>query len=125
MMRSTLRRLMGWPCLAQLLGNDLCGSFGIQETMPDGQPDYGLGAAVIGLGAALFQSQAQSAPGLEGLEQLIIALAAEVELPGGLGGAAALALADHEHGQAAGDLVVITDGQDATGTGEAQMLCKE
>src|ERR1035441_4198504 len=92
--------------------------------MPDDQPDHLFGAAVIGFGAARFQSQAQSALGIKGLEQLIIALAAEVEFLGGLRGALAFAFADNEHSQAAGDLVVISDSQGATRAGEPELFSK-
>ena len=57
MMRSTLRWLMGWPCLAQFLGDDFRGSLRIQEAMADDQTHDLLGAAVIGFGAARLQSQ--------------------------------------------------------------------
>jgi hypothetical protein len=39
-----------------------------------------------------------------------------------LRGASAFALADDEHGQTAADLVVIADGQDASGPGETELF---
>ena len=45
-----------------------------------------------------------------------------MELPGGLRGALAFALADDKHGQTAADLVVIADGQDASGAGETELF---
>ncbi len=93
--------------------------------MTDDQTYNLLGAAVIGFGAARFQDQTPSSLLLEGRQQLIITLAAEVELLSGLGGALALALAQDEHGQTAADLVLSADGEDACGAGEAEMVFGE
>ena|SRR5262249_47897110 len=108
--------------LLQFLGDNLRGSLSIQEAVADDQPDDLLGAAVISLGAARFQSQTQSPILFEGRQQLVITLAAEVELFSGVRGALAFALADDEHSQAAADLVVMADGQDASGPGEAELF---
>ena len=43
----------------------------------------------------------------------------------GLRGALAFAFAEDEHGQTAADLVMIADGEDASGAGEAEMFFGE
>src|SRR5208337_897330 len=101
--------------LTQFLGDDFRGSLGIQEAMADDQAYNLLGAAVIGFRAARFQDQTQSPLLFEGCPQLIIPLAAEVELFSGLRRALAFAFAEDEHGQTAADLVIVADGQDASG----------
>ncbi len=77
-----------------------------------------IGAAVVGFGAGLLGLQGEQAAGLEGVQELIIALAA-VAIFGGQGGDVfPEALAFDEQEEAAGQLVGSGDGQGAGRAGQ-------
>ena len=70
-----------------------------------------VGADIVALGAGLVALQPRAALLAIELEQLEIALLAEAELVGGLGGAEPFALAFNEHGQAGDDEVIRKNGE--------------
>ena len=90
--------------------------------MANDLPDDFVGAAVVAFGTAALAVQSQGAPVDEGLAELEIALLAQAELLGGAGGAQAVAFAFDEHGEFAGDFVVGTDRQGASGADELEEL---
>lgn len=107
--------------LANFLGQDAGGSLRIEEAVANDLLTDLIGAAVGGLGAAAATLQGQGTPRLEELAQLIVTLFAKAELAGGRHGAGRLAFAFVEHGQFAGNLVIVGHGQGAGGSGEDQL----
>jgi hypothetical protein len=106
--------------LANLLGQDAGGSFRVKEAVANHLLADLIGAAVGGFGAALEALQSQGAALLEKRAQLEIALLAEAELAGGSQGTSGLAFTFVEHGEFAGDFVIVGHGQGAGGPGEDQ-----
>ena len=100
----------GITSLPELLGDDLGGSLGIQKAVANDLADEFVRAAVIGNGATLFAFERGGAMGLKLVEELEIALLGIAVFTCGLRGAKALALAFNEHGELAGDLVVLRNG---------------
>jgi hypothetical protein len=106
--------------LANFLGQDAGGSFRVEKAVTNDLLAGLLGTAVSGFGAAFVAEQSQGAPLLEEMEQLIVTLLAEAELAGGGQGAGLLALAFVEHGEFAGDFVIVGHEQGAGGSAEDQ-----
>jgi hypothetical protein len=106
--------------LADFLGQDTGGSVRVEKAVANDLLAGLLGAAVSSFGAAFVAEQSQRAPLLEEMEQLIVALLAKAELAGGGDGAGSLALAFVEHGEFAGDFVIVGHRQGAGGSGEDQ-----
>jgi hypothetical protein len=102
--------------LAEFLGDDVSGGFGIEEAMANDLADDFVGAAVVAFGSAGLAAEGGGAERGEGVSELEIALFAEAELACGLEGSEALALALDEHGEFAGDFVVGEDGEGTSGT---------
>jgi len=98
------------------------GCVGIQETVADDQADDFVGAAVIGFGARSVGDQAPGAFGGVGVEQLIVALAAQAKQAGGLGRGVRFALAQREHRQTAADFIVGADVEGAGGARESSLV---
>jgi len=105
--------------LAEFLGDDLGRGFGIEEAMANDLADDFVGAARGAFGSAFLAVQGQGAALAEGVAELEIALFAEAELACGSERPEALALAFDEHGEFAGDVVVVGDVQ---GSGVADKL---
>jgi hypothetical protein len=104
--------------LAEFLGNDRGGSFGIEEAMANDLADDFVGTAVVAFWAAFMALQGQGAAVGESLSQLEIALFAETELLGGTERSEFLALAFQEHGEFAGDFIVVQDAERTLGPDE-------
>ncbi len=103
----------GKAALPELLGNDFGGSFRIEETVAQGLTDDLLGSTIVGLGAS---SQAQQCPASALLKkgpELVVALAAVTEFGGRFVGSIRATLSLHEHGQLAGDFVLVGNGKRA------------
>jgi hypothetical protein len=62
--------------LAQFLGDDCGRGLGVQKAVAQDLPHGLVGAAVIGFGPGLLRLEREQAAGLEGLQELIITLAA-------------------------------------------------
>lgn len=95
--------------LPKFLGDDLGGSFRIEEPVPQCLGDHLLGAPIVGLRAS-FEAQQRSASILveEGSE-LVVTLAAVAEFGGRLVGSVGAALSLYEHGQFTGDFIFFGD----------------
>ncbi|MCX6872461.1 MAG: hypothetical protein NTW21_01435 [Verrucomicrobia bacterium] len=87
--------------LPELPGDDRGADRRIEEAEADGQPDDLVGAAVVGFGPTGFRGQGGGTRTQIERAQLVLALAAEIELAGRLGRAETPALAGQQHGQAA------------------------
>jgi hypothetical protein len=115
----------GMALLADLLGDDGGGGIWIEEATADDQADDLIGAAVMGFRSASFQEQALGAFLAKVSQELVITLAGEIIFLSSLGRPEAFALALDEHSEAAADLVIIGDEEDACGTGEAELFFRE
>ena len=104
--------------LAKFLGDDLGGGLGIQETVAQDLAHRLAGAAVVGFGAGLLGLESQQAAGLEGAQDLVIALAAIAVLLGECDDIAVQALTFEEHEEAPGEFVARRDGQGTGGAGD-------
>ncbi len=104
--------------LAQLLGHDLGGGLRVQKQVAQDLADSLVGAAVIGFGAGFFGLEGEETSVLEGVEQLVIALAAEAVFLGDGGNVLLEALALQEHEEAASQGIGWSDGQRPDGAGE-------
>ena len=100
----------GETSLAELLGDDVDRGVGIEEALPDDLANDLVGADIVAFGAGLVALESCAAMFTVEFEQLKIALFAEVELVGGLGGAEPFALAFDEHGEAGDDEVIRKNG---------------
>jgi len=89
----------GKAALAQFLGDDLGGGIRVEKAVADDLLDDLIGAAVMGLGAALLVEQREEVAALEQLAQLKIALPAKAELGCRRGGTQALTLSFEKHGK--------------------------
>ena len=108
----------GEMSLPELLGDDLRRGVGIQKAIAQDLADHLVGAAIIGSGAGFPGLQGQEAPLLEGVEDLVITLAAITIFLRDGGDLRIPALAFLKHEEAAGQLIGIGDGQEAGGAGE-------
>jgi hypothetical protein len=106
--------------LLNLLSDDFGGSIGIQKAMANDLTNEFFGAAVIGMWTAWFAFKRSSAVGFELVEQLEIALLGIAVFESGLCGAKPFALAFDEHGEFAGDFVVLLD-RDGTGRADEKV----
>lgn len=105
----------GVAALAELLGEDGRGGVGVEEAMTDDLLEDLVGAAVVGLGAALAIEQSGGTEFLQALTKLEVALLAEAELGGGGQGAEPFAFALVEHGELAKEEVVRRHREGAAG----------
>jgi hypothetical protein len=108
--------------LTKPLGDNVRGSLGVEEAMPDRLADDFVGAAVVALGPSLEVDQGGGAVFGEGVAELEVALLAVAEHPGGLNGPQPKALAGDEHGEFTGDFIVGRDGQRAVRTDQLALL---
>jgi len=108
----------GEMSLPQFLGDDLRGRVGVQKAMAQDLAHGLVGAAIVGFGSGLLGLQGGEAAGLEGVEYLVIALAAITIFPGDRVDAGLQTLAFDEHEEAAGHFVIVGDGQGAGRAGE-------
>ena len=104
--------------LAELLHDDLGRSVGVQEEVAQDLPHHLLGAAVVGFGSSFLGLQGWQAAVLEGLQQLIITLAAEAVFFNDRDNVLLEALAFEEHEETVGRGIVWGDGQGAGRAGE-------
>jgi hypothetical protein len=105
--------------LAELLRDDVDGGVGIEEAVTDDLANDFVGADIVAFGAGLVASESIASLLTEELEQLKIALLAELELLSGLGGTEPFALAFNQHGQASDDEVVRKNGEFSCGADDA------
>lgn len=105
--------------LLKLLGDDLRGSIGVKKAVANDLANEFFGTAIIGVRAARFAFERGGAVGLELVEQLEIALLGIAVFESGLRGAKTFALAFKEHGEFAGDFVVLQDGDGAARADES------
>jgi hypothetical protein len=104
--------------LAQLLRDDLGRSIRVQEQVAQ-DPTHGfIGPAIVGSGAGFLGLKSRKAALLEGVEQLIVALAAVAVLLGDGGDVLLEALAFQEHEKPASQRVFRGNGQSAGRAGE-------
>lgn len=101
----------GKVSLPEFLGHDRHRSVWIQKTMAEDLAHNLLGAAEFRFGAGLLRGQSRKAPLLEGLQQLIVTLAAATEFLSDLADARLQALAFQKHEKAPRQLIVGSNGQ--------------
>jgi len=104
--------------LAEFLSDDLRGGFGVQKAIAQDLAHDLVGAAVIGFGAGFPRLQGQKAALLEGVQDLVITLAAITIFLRDSGDVSIQALAFLEHEEAAGHFVGVGNGQGTGGAGE-------
>jgi hypothetical protein len=108
----------GEMSLPEFLGDDLGRGFGIQKAIAQDLAHHLVGAAIIGFGAGFPGLQGQEAALLEGVEDLVIALAAITIFLRDGGDVSIQALAFLEHEEAAGEFVGVGNGEGTGGAGE-------
>jgi len=108
-------REMGLP---EFLGDDLGGGLWVKELVAHDLEEELLGASVVGLGAGLMGFKGLQAARVEGLQELIVALAAEAVFLSDGGDVVLQTLAFDEHEEAVGLLVGRGDEQGAGRAGE-------
>jgi hypothetical protein len=96
--------------LAEFLRDDFGAGFRIQEAVTNNLADQFLGASVIGFGATLGAEKSGAAFLQEQGAELEVALPAIAELGGGMVDAFRAAFALDEHGEFAGDFIVLGNG---------------
>jgi hypothetical protein len=104
--------------LAEFLGNDRGGGFGIEEAMANDLADDFVGTTVVAFGTAFVILQGEGTADGESLAQLEIALFAKAEFLGGMQGSQILALTFDEHGQFAGNFIVLGNAERPLGPDE-------
>ena len=102
--------------LAKLLCGDVEGGVGVEEAMTDDLADDFITAAVVAFGSPFLADQSEGAAAGEGLAELKVALFAEAELLGRLGGPGLLALDFDKHGEAEDNEVIWKNGKLSGGT---------
>lgn len=95
--------------LTQFLGNDRCGSVWVVKALSNDAADDCRGTPVVGFWAGLGRQQRRDPAFIEGCEQLVVALAAVIELRGNLGDILFGAFAEDEHGQMTPEGIIVTD----------------
>ena len=108
--------------LAELLGDDIGGSVGIQEAVAQDLADRLVGTPIIGFGAGLLRLEGGEATALEGIEDLIIALTAIAILLGDGSDVGIQTFAFDQHEEAVGQLVGGFNGEGAGRAGELVSL---
>ena len=101
--------------LTQFLGNHLGRGAGVQKPVANDLTNHLRRAAVLGLGPPAGALQRDGPVRLEGVKQLKIALLGVAVLEGSGRRPQPLALPFNEHGQFAGDLIVLSNGEAAGG----------
>jgi len=105
--------------LAQFLRDDVDRGVWVEEAVTDDLANDLVGADIVAFGAGLVALESRASMFTVEFEQLKIALFAEVELKGGLGGAQPFTLAFDEHGQPGDDEVVRKNGELSGGADDA------
>ena len=105
--------------LAQFLRDDVDRGVWVEEAVTDDLANDLVGADIVAFGAGLVALESRASMFTVEFEQLKIALCAEVELKGGLGGAQPFTLAFDEHGQPGDDEVVRKNGELSGGADDA------
>ncbi len=105
--------------LAEFLGDDFGAGFRIQKAVPDHLADEFLGAPIVGAGAAFGAEESLAAFLQKERAELEVTLPAKAEAGGGAVNALAAAFALNEHGELAGDFIVIGNGQGTRGALDA------
>lgn len=99
--------------LPEFLSNDLGTRFRVQEAVTDDLADHFLSAAVFGLGTSLGAEESPGAFFTEQGEQLKVTLAAVIEPGDDFVEWLDSTLSGDEHGELAGDLILLGDGEGA------------
>jgi hypothetical protein len=105
--------------LAELLGDDVDGGVGIEESVTNDLANDFVGADIVAFGAGLMALESSASLFTIEFEQLKISLLAEVELLSGLGGTEPFAVAFNEHSQASDNEVVRKNGEFSGGADDA------
>jgi hypothetical protein len=108
--------------LRELLRDHFGRRLGIEEPVPDRLAHHLGGSTIMRLGTALAGAQGPGAQFGEGGPQLKVALSAEAKLARGPRRPQPLALAFDEHGELAGDLIVLGHAQPAAGSDQGMLL---
>jgi hypothetical protein len=104
--------------LDEFLGDDLGGGLRVQEEVAQDLAHHLVGAAVMGFGSGLLGFQGPEAPGVEGGQELVVALAAKAVFLSEGRDVGLETLALHEHEEAAGQVIGGGNGQSAHGPGQ-------
>jgi hypothetical protein len=99
--------------LPEFLGNDLGARFRVKKSVTDDLANDFLSAAVFCLGASLGANEGPGTLFAEQGEQLKVALAAVIEPGNDFVNRLVSTLSGDEHGELAGDLIIIGDGEGA------------
>lgn len=107
--------------LAQLLGNDLRGSVGVQKAVAQNLAHRLVGPPVVGFGTGFVRLERGQAAGLVIVQELVITLATQAIFFGGHGDVIPQTLAFDEHEEPAGQRIGGSHGQ---GAGRADHLLR-
>jgi hypothetical protein len=111
--------------LADLLSDDIGRGIRVEKAVTDDLAHDLIGPAVVGLGAPALAEEGDGPPFPIGVQDLVVALLGEAELPCGPQRAEGFTFALEEHGQPWGDLVPGRDLEEAAGADEDTVATDE